>query len=421
MATKTPRLIWENTHGGNREDVLDDLETRRLARRTIAGIGSQVDQDGTADEPWRIIAHRRVKPGDRVFVSSRGRSLAASSAWAPLPEALSCYLRCRPIPRSRSTSLRSVSRSWSIQRRGCCCRSRTWSTLSPISLSGHRQADTPSRPACLAVIAARLGLQDAAKDDDEAEKNPPWNRDELILALDAYVRWNGNPAPKASGEIEALSRTLNELRRVLGTRATSTLRNVNGVYMKLMNFRRFDPAFAARGKAGLSRGNRLEEEIWREFHGDPPRLRQVADAIRGSLAEARSYAGFGAEPPDLLPDEAEAVEGRLLTVEHHRRERSRKIVLAKKAAAMKALRRLICEGCGFDFRECYGPRGETFIECHHIRPVAELGDGTPTRMNDLMLVCANCHRMIHARRPWWTLEELRAAIAGPPHSSPHGP
>jgi 5-methylcytosine-specific restriction protein A len=92
-------------------------------------------------------------------------------------------------------------------------------------------------------------------------------------------------------------------------------------------------------------------------------------------------------------------------------ERSRKIVLAKKAAEMKKTGRLACEGCGFDFQECYGSRGETFIECHHVRPVAELGDGTPTRMADLMLLCANCHRMIHARRPWWSLQELRSAIA----------
>ena len=382
---------------------------------------ARFDQDGTADEPWRIIAHRRVKPGDRVFVFKQGKEPrgifgVGTITGSPvlLPDMSPDPAKPQHFAPVRFTELVDPTQRLLLPVADLV-------DLVPNQLIRAQASGYPIPPSVSAVIAARLGLQDAAKDDDEAEKNPPWNRDELILALDAYVRWNGNPAPKASGEIEALSRTLNELRRVLGTRATSTLRNVNGVYMKLMNFRRFDPAFAARGKAGLSRGNRLEEEIWREFHGDPPRLRQVADAIRGSLAEARSYAGFGAEPPDLLPDEAEAVEGRLLTVEHHRRERSRKIVLAKKAAAMKALRRLICEGCGFDFRECYGPRGETFIECHHIRPVAELGDGTPTRMNDLMLVCANCHRMIHARRPWWTLEELRAAIAGPPHSSPHGP
>jgi 5-methylcytosine-specific restriction protein A len=104
------------------------------------------------------------------------------------------------------------------------------------------------------------------------------------------------------------------------------------------------------------------------------------------------------------------IEGQLLTFQHQRRERSRKIVTAKKAAVLKTLGKLICEVCHFDFAKQYGKRGQGFIECHHIKPVADLGDGTPTRLADLALVCANCHRMVHARRPWLTIEELRAHL-----------
>ena len=66
-------------------------------------------------------------------------------------------------------------------------------------------------------------------------RNPPWNRDELILALDAYVRWQGNPPAKTSPDIADLSRAVSDLRQVLGTQGQPTLRNTNGVYMKLMN------------------------------------------------------------------------------------------------------------------------------------------------------------------------------------------
>jgi 5-methylcytosine-specific restriction protein A len=85
-------------------------------------------------------------------------------------------------------------------------------------------------------------------------RNPTWVRDELILALDMYLRCAGNPPRKGSPEIDELSETLNRLGRYLGIATEDRFRNVNGVYMKLMNFRRFDPVFTQAGKRGLSRG-----------------------------------------------------------------------------------------------------------------------------------------------------------------------
>lgn len=70
--------------------------------------------------------------------------------------------------------------------------------------------------------------------------NPPWTRDELILALALYLRFDGNPPGKASPEIIELSALLN---RIVGDQKATDYRNPNGVYMKLMNFRRFDPVY----------------------------------------------------------------------------------------------------------------------------------------------------------------------------------
>ncbi|MFJ1975729.1 HNH endonuclease [Streptomyces albogriseolus] len=70
---------------------------------------------------------------------------------------------------------------------------------------------------------------------------------------------------------------------------------------------------------------------------------------------------------------------------------------------------LACEACGFDFKEVYGERGAGYVECHHVLPLHEAGEGK-TKLSDLALICANCHRMIHHRAPWPTPAELRAAI-----------
>ena len=56
---------------------------------------------------------------------------------------------------------------------------------------------------------------------------------------------------------------------------------------------------------------------------------------------------------------------------------------------------LRCEGCGFDFAATYGELGHGFAECHHVVPLADLRAGSRTRLSDLVILCANCHRMIH--------------------------
>lgn len=69
--------------------------------------------------------------------------------------------------------------------------------------------------------------------------------------------------------------------------------------------------------------------------------------------------------------------------------------------------------CGFDFVAAYGPHGEGYIECHHVIPLHASGE-VKTRLEDLVLICANCHRMIHRRAPWLTPAQLRAFIDAQP-------
>jgi 5-methylcytosine-specific restriction protein A len=57
------------------------------------------------------------------------------------------------------------------------------------------------------------------------------------------------------------------------------------------------------------------------------------------------------------------------------------------------------------------PNGPIGSECHHTKPVHAPKPGDKTKVGDLRLICSNCHRMIHAKRLWLTMEEL-AAIVG---------
>jgi 5-methylcytosine-specific restriction protein A len=252
-----------------------------------------------------------------------------------------------------------------------------------------------------ATVARRL-RQLGIEVSEGGERSPNWTRDELILALDLYLRFKGNPPGKGSAEIIGLSAILNRLSRS-AQEGRSDFRNPNGVYMKLMNFRRFDPVYQAQGKSGLVRGNKLEEAVWRDFASNPQRLARTAEAIRANLEVSTNE-----DVPFDGIEEAE--EGRTLTRAHLVRERSRKLVEAKKAACLKATGALCCEACSFEFGRAYGERGRGFIEVHHALPVHQLSPGVKTRLSDLHLLCANCHRMVHARRPWLTLDQLKDCI-----------
>lgn len=239
-------------------------------------------------------------------------------------------------------------------------------------------------------------------------RNPPWTRDELILALDLYMTNPKSPPGKTSQAVRDLSELLNALAERMGLANGETFRNPAGVYMKTMNFRRFDPEVIASGKVGLTRGNKDEEIVWNLYRAHPERLRAVADAIRMLVMRNEDIIA----DPDEETYLTESSEGRLLTRLHRTRERDQRLVKDRKRKALNETGKLVCEVCDFDFEKRYGTLGEGFIEVHHTKPVHTLPEGGKTKLEDLALVCSNCHRMIHSSRELISIEQLRDVLAG---------
>ena len=237
-------------------------------------------------------------------------------------------------------------------------------------------------------------------------RNPNWTRDELILALDLYVNGRGPQLQAHHPEVVHLSELLHSLHLHTADTRAKAFRNANGVAMKLANFLSIDPNHLGEG---LRRGNRLEQEVWDEFAADPYRLRRTARAI---ATEQRRYVAEARAPynPDENALEDEFPEGRVLTRLHKERERDRNAVRRKKAKVLAAVGKLMCEVCDFDFASHYGPLGAGFAECHHKVPLADLAEGHSTRLSDLAIVCANCHRMLHRIRPVLSTIELRIVV-----------
>ncbi|MBW2596220.1 MAG: HNH endonuclease [Deltaproteobacteria bacterium] len=71
-----------------------------------------------------------------------------------------------------------------------------------------------------------------------------------------------------------------------------------------------------------------------------------------------------------------------------------------------------CMACGFNFEKKYGKHGKDFIEVHHLNPVSQNLEKKNVAPNeDLVVVCSNCHRMIHRNKTKiMSLEDLKKLI-----------
>ncbi len=102
------------------------------------------------------------------------------------------------------------------------------------------------------------------------------------------------------------------------------------------------------------------------------------------------------------------------------REGKRKIVYTTQYERNPTLRKRAiqihgtsCMACGFNFFEFYGQRGKNYIEVHHVIPLSEFKKEILVNpATDMIVVCANCHRMIHREKNnILTLEELKKIIS----------
>jgi len=149
-------------------------------------------------------------------------------------------------------------------------------------------------------------------------------------------------------------------------------------------------------KAGISNGNacklnnvssikNIEEiqlDIWKNFIGHFVDEYKESEKITSNIINDL----------DLMDQNFQATEGWLRLVTHLIKERNRSLINKKKENAI--INNLLkCEICGFSFSKTYDVE---FIECHHLNPIGQ-GGVRKTELNDLALVCANCHRMLHKK------------------------
>lgn len=116
------------------------------------------------------------------------------------------------------------------------------------------------------------------------------------------------------------------------------------------------------------------------------------------------------ESVELTQEDDEFSEGKILLKKHLQRERNVKLIELSKKKFIKKHGHLYCEVCGFDFEKTYGDLGKKFIEAHHVKPVSEMAENEKTSIDDIVMVCSNCHSMIHRKKPWLTVDRIKEIL-----------
>jgi predicted HNH restriction endonuclease len=150
-------------------------------------------------------------------------------------------------------------------------------------------------------------------------------------------------------------------------------------------------------------------------------LRKAADAVNDLQAQVFGLTNAGsatkleeaaARPPVELEEEIFGVEGKLLTRIHVYKERDKAFAArAKKFYRDKSGGKLCCEACGMDPLATYGPDGERCLEAHHRVPIEELQPDSITRVDEMAIVCASCHRIIHSKKPCLSVADVAKLVA----------
>ncbi|NKR29125.1 HNH endonuclease [Rhodococcus hoagii] len=238
-----------------------------------------------------------------------------------------------------------------------------------------------------------------------------WTWPELILACAILHERGWDPLRATDPIVRELSVFLRSLDR--DSALDDGYRSAGSVQWKLENLRTARPGYSGK----RTRGGSLDGPVVAAFLDDPEAMHEMArqfraDAALAVVGEADAEDYPSADDLEGLDarEVASALEGAVRRRWAARRERDPKLRKEKIAESKRLRGEVSCEVCGFDFSRAYPGRGDGYIEVHHRVPLHVSGE-IKNSTDDLVLLCANCHRMIHRTSAWLTPEELSQILA----------
>lgn len=231
--------------------------------------------------------------------------------------------------------------------------------------------------------------------------NPKWTRDETILALELYQNVGGLVPSGGDERVKQLSEMLRRLPYHQADSRKGSFRNPDGVAFKLQNLRH-----VATGR-GLGKVSNMDRLIWAEFGGRPEETKRLASLIRAGMESASELPASSENG-----EEDEFFEGRVITQNHKKRERSPKLRKHLLSARLKK-GPLICDMCHARSGSGAPSFEDASFEVHHLVLISS-AEERKTKLTDVALLCASCHRLLHRaiskEKRWLSVEEGRRIV-----------
>ncbi|MCF8611521.1 HNH endonuclease [Gordonia sp. HY285] len=239
-----------------------------------------------------------------------------------------------------------------------------------------------------------------------SSKQPDWIWPELVVtaAVQDAAGW-GRTIRSTDDRVIELSNLFRDLNPLLAK--DPRFRSAASLQRKLEDLRTVHPKYVGT----KTRGGRLTAAVVTAYVQDPGRMRGLAERFRNEPRLLPHAIGLDVEDDVVDLDEVNAgravsaVEGAVRRRIATYRERDPKLRGEKIAEAVRQRGRLECETCSFDFEARYGELGSGYAHVHHIVPL-HVTNEVENSLSDLVVLCANCHAMIHRRRPWKTPKQL---------------
>jgi 5-methylcytosine-specific restriction enzyme A len=173
------------------------------------------------------------------------------------------------------------------------------------------------------------------------------------------------------------------------------------LYAILKKYKQFDKAISNRNPSTNSYyeviPSNLIKNYW--YNAVRPITREIYDLILGS----NEVILIDNNNPENQKLETEYEEGGKKVKYGTYYERNR--ALRNRAIEIHGLN---CTICDINFEKVYGPLGKEFIHVHHIKPLAINGKCKVNPYTDLVVVCPNCHSMLHRpKNKLLTVAELK--------------
>lgn len=161
----------------------------------------------------------------------------------------------------------------------------------------------------------------------------------------------------------------------------------------------------ATGK-GLGNTSKMDALIWEELGQNKEQTKLLATLIRTGVQVIENT-------KDEIDEDDYFTEGRVVTETHRRRERNPQ-VRSKLIEQRKTQGEFKCDICDCGPFSDEPDLAECIFEAHHIIPLSTNASSIKTRLEDMALLSASCHRFIHRaislKKAWVSIDEAKKLL-----------